>query len=96
MIDDMIDLQDNAPAAVVVGGEILVLWRMRRALEMLLLLILQKGLLLCLKGDVDFEFEPCDGIEFQSHEESYSFYQEYAKSTAFATSIKNSRWSQKS
>jgi hypothetical protein len=48
------------------------------------------------EGDVDFEFEPCDGIEFQSHEESYSFYQEYAKSTAFATSIKNSRWSQKS
>uniref|UniRef100_B9IHB6 Protein FAR1-RELATED SEQUENCE n=1 Tax=Populus trichocarpa TaxID=3694 RepID=B9IHB6_POPTR len=43
------------------------------------------------EGDVDFEFEPCDGIEFQSHEESYSFYQEYAKSTAFATSIKNSR-----
>ncbi|KAJ6869958.1 hypothetical protein NC652_035763 [Populus alba x Populus x berolinensis] len=33
-----------------------------------------KGLLLCLKG---------------IHEESYSFYQEYAKSTAFATSIKN-------
>jgi hypothetical protein len=50
MIDDMIDLQDNAPADDVVGGEILVLWRMRRALEMLLLLILQKGLLLCLKG----------------------------------------------
>lgn len=46
------------------------------------------------EGDIDFE--PCDGIEFLSHEESYSFYQEYAKSTAFATSIKNSGWSQKS
>ncbi|EYU43155.1 hypothetical protein ABFS82_08G119200 [Erythranthe guttata] len=40
-------------------------------------------------------FEPHDGIEFESHEAAYSFYQEYAKSMGFTTSIKNSRRSKK-
>ncbi|XP_010532500.1 PREDICTED: protein FAR-RED IMPAIRED RESPONSE 1 [Tarenaya hassleriana] len=44
-------------------------------------------------GDVDLE--PRDGIEFDSHEAAYSFYQEYAKSMGFTTSIKNSRRSKK-
>lgn len=45
-------------------------------------------------GDADFE--PRNGIEFESHEAAYSFYQEYAKSMGFTTSIKNSRRSKKS
>ncbi|KAG6657188.1 hypothetical protein CIPAW_04G072800 [Carya illinoinensis] len=44
----------------------------------------------------DTDFEPCNGIEFESHEVAYSFYQEYAKSMGFTTSIKNSRRSKKS
>lgn len=40
-------------------------------------------------------FEPRDGIEFDSHEAAYTFYQEYAKSMGFTTSIKNSRRSKK-
>lgn len=46
------------------------------------------------EGEADFE--PCNGIEFESHEAAYSFYQEYAKSMGFTTSIKNSRRSKKS
>lgn len=46
------------------------------------------------EGDADFE--PRNGIEFESHEAAYSFYQEYAKSMGFTTSIKNSRRSKKS
>ncbi|XP_010049888.2 protein FAR-RED IMPAIRED RESPONSE 1 isoform X1 [Eucalyptus grandis] len=46
------------------------------------------------EGDIDFE--PRNGIEFDSHEAAYSFYQEYAKSMGFTTSIKNSRRSKKS
>ncbi|KAJ7946140.1 Protein FAR-RED IMPAIRED RESPONSE 1 [Quillaja saponaria] len=46
------------------------------------------------EGDIDFE--PHDGIEFPSHEAAYSFYQKYAKSMGFTTSIKNSRRSKKS
>lgn len=46
------------------------------------------------EGDADFE--PCNGIEFESHEAAYLFYQEYAKSMGFTTSIKNSRRSKKS
>lgn len=42
------------------------------------------------------EMEPRDGVEFESHEAAYSFYQEYAKSMGFTTSIKNSRRSKKS
>ncbi|XP_052187028.1 protein FAR-RED IMPAIRED RESPONSE 1 isoform X2 [Diospyros lotus] len=42
------------------------------------------------------DFEPRNGIEFESHETAYSFYQEYAKSMGFTTSIKNSRRSKKS
>ncbi|RAL47509.1 hypothetical protein DM860_011247 [Cuscuta australis] len=42
------------------------------------------------------DFELHDGIEFESHEVAYSFYQEYAKSMGFTTSIKNSRRSKKS
>lgn len=42
------------------------------------------------------EIEPRNGIEFESHEAAYSFYQEYAKSMGFTTSIKNSRRSKKS
>ncbi|KAK8688749.1 hypothetical protein V6N13_087493 [Hibiscus sabdariffa] len=44
----------------------------------------------------DAEFEPRNGIEFESHEAAYAFYQEYAKSMGFTTSIKNSRRSKKS
>lgn len=44
----------------------------------------------------DANFEPHHGIEFESHEAAYSFYQEYAKSLGFITSIKNSRRSKKS
>lgn len=43
----------------------------------------------------DRDFEPPNGIEFESHEAAYSFYQEYAKSMGFTTSIKNSRRSKK-
>lgn len=46
------------------------------------------------EGETDFE--PRNGIEFESHEAAYSFYQEYAKSMGFTTSIKNSRRSKKS
>ncbi|CAN4123347.1 unnamed protein product [Withania somnifera] len=42
------------------------------------------------------DFEPYDGIEFESHEAAYAFYQDYAKSMGFTTSIKNSRRSKKS
>ncbi|KAL0405203.1 UNVERIFIED_CONTAM: protein FAR-RED IMPAIRED RESPONSE 1 [Sesamum latifolium] len=51
-----------------------------------------KGDILGIEGD---NFEPHDGIEFESHEAAYSFYQEYAKSMGFTTSIKNSRRSKK-
>lgn len=44
----------------------------------------------------DKDFELHDGIEFESYEAAYSFYQEYAKSMGFTTSIKNSRRSKKS
>lgn len=44
----------------------------------------------------DADFEPRNGIEFDSNEAAYSFYQEYAKSMGFTTSIKNSRRSKKS
>lgn len=47
-------------------------------------------------GVVANEGEPRGGIEFESHEEAYLFYQEYAKSMGFTTSIKNSRRSKKS
>lgn len=46
-------------------------------------------------GD-DAAIELGNGIEFESHEAAYSFYQEYAKSMGFTTSIKNSRRSKKS
>lgn len=48
------------------------------------------------EASADAEFEPHGGIEFESHEAAYSFYQEYAKSMGFTTSIKNSRRSKKS
>ncbi|KAK4386283.1 protein FAR-RED IMPAIRED RESPONSE 1 [Sesamum angolense] len=51
-----------------------------------------KGEILGIESD---NFEPHDGIEFESHEAAYSFYQEYAKSMGFTTSIKNSRRSKK-
>ncbi|XP_022979146.1 protein FAR-RED IMPAIRED RESPONSE 1-like [Cucurbita maxima] len=46
------------------------------------------------EGDIDLE--PRSGIDFESHEAAYTFYQEYAKSMGFTTSIKNSRRSKKS
>ncbi|XWS30942.1 hypothetical protein CRYUN_Cryun23aG0034300 [Craigia yunnanensis] len=46
------------------------------------------------EGDTDFE--PRNGIEFESHKAAYAFYQEYAKPMGFTTSIKNSRRSKKS
>lgn len=39
--------------------------------------------------------EPPDGIDFDTHEAAYTFYQDYAKSMGFTTSIKNSRRSKK-
>ncbi|GMH06718.1 hypothetical protein Nepgr_008558 [Nepenthes gracilis] len=44
----------------------------------------------------DINLEPHNGIEFESHEAAYHFYQEYAKSMGYTTSIKNSRRSKKS
>ncbi|CAA2966309.1 FAR-RED IMPAIRED RESPONSE 1 isoform X1 [Olea europaea subsp. europaea] len=48
-----------------------------------------------LAGNGGDNFEPHDSVEFESHEAAYSFYQEYAKSKGFTTSIKNSRRSKK-
>lgn len=45
---------------------------------------------------LDGDIEPRNGIEFDSHESAYVFYQDYAKSMGFTTSIKNSRRSKKS
>ncbi|KAJ0255235.1 Protein FAR-RED IMPAIRED RESPONSE 1 [Hirschfeldia incana] len=41
------------------------------------------------------DLEPRDGINFDTHEAAYTFYQDYAKSMGFTTSIKNSRRSKK-
>ncbi|GAB2279733.1 cyclin-dependent kinase inhibitor far1 [Dionaea muscipula] len=49
-----------------------------------------------LSVEEDTNGEPHNGIEFESHEAAYKFYQEYAKSMGFTTSIKNSRRSKKS
>ncbi|XP_051115273.1 protein FAR-RED IMPAIRED RESPONSE 1 isoform X2 [Andrographis paniculata] len=52
----------------------------------------------CKADNVEIEcenIEPRGGIEFDSHEAAYSFYQDYAKSMGFTTSIKNSRRSKK-
>uniref|UniRef100_A0A1J3G901 Protein FAR1-RELATED SEQUENCE n=1 Tax=Noccaea caerulescens TaxID=107243 RepID=A0A1J3G901_NOCCA len=43
----------------------------------------------------DLDLEPRNGIDFDTHEAAYLFYQEYAKSMGFTTSIKNSRRSKK-
>ncbi|XP_024928480.3 protein FAR1-RELATED SEQUENCE 2 isoform X2 [Ziziphus jujuba] len=40
--------------------------------------------------------EPCSGLEFESKEEAYSFYREYARSVGFGITIKASRRSKKS
>ncbi|KAL8152667.1 hypothetical protein V2J09_010427 [Rumex salicifolius] len=53
-----------------------------------------KNAIVPVTGDIDIE--PHNGIEFESHEFAYKFYQEYAKSMGFTTSIKNSRRSKKS
>ncbi|XP_010495886.1 PREDICTED: protein FAR-RED IMPAIRED RESPONSE 1-like [Camelina sativa] len=45
-------------------------------------------------GDVQ-DHEPRNGINFESNDAAYLFYQEYAKSMGFTTSIKNSRRSKK-
>ncbi|XP_048498601.1 protein FAR-RED IMPAIRED RESPONSE 1 isoform X1 [Beta vulgaris subsp. vulgaris] len=47
-----------------------------------------------LEGDIDIG--PDKDLQFESHEAAYKFYQEYAKSMGFTTSIKNSRRSKKS
>ncbi|KNA07785.1 hypothetical protein SOVF_168680 [Spinacia oleracea] len=47
-----------------------------------------------LEGDI--EIGPDNDLQFESHEAAYKFYQEYAKSMGFTTSIKNSRRSKKS
>uniref|UniRef100_A0A803LYC5 Protein FAR1-RELATED SEQUENCE n=1 Tax=Chenopodium quinoa TaxID=63459 RepID=A0A803LYC5_CHEQI len=49
---------------------------------------------LLLEGDIDIG--PDSDLQFESHEAAYKFYQEYAKSMGFTTSIKNSRRSKKS
>lgn len=93
MADDMVNRQDNVPAGNAMGenvvdivdeahnGDVAVADSPKRAVAMF-------------EGDADFE--PSHGIEFKSHEAAYSFYQEYAKSMGFTTSIKNSRRSKKS
>ncbi|KAK6918044.1 Zinc finger, SWIM-type [Dillenia turbinata] len=40
--------------------------------------------------------EPLSGMEFETHSEAYSFYQEYARSMGFNTAIQNSRRSKTS
>ncbi|KAM7256617.1 hypothetical protein ACFE04_012358 [Oxalis oulophora] len=40
--------------------------------------------------------EPLPGMEFESNQEAYSFYQEYARSMGFSTAIQNSRRSKAS
>ncbi|XP_057956628.1 protein FAR-RED ELONGATED HYPOCOTYL 3 isoform X2 [Malania oleifera] len=45
---------------------------------------------------VDANLEPLSGMEFESHGEAYSFYQEYARSVGFNTAIQNSRRSKTS
>ncbi|XP_015575909.2 protein FAR-RED IMPAIRED RESPONSE 1 [Ricinus communis] len=93
VVHDMVNLQDNVPVGDTVGenrvdvvdeaqnGDGVVANFPKRATAMF--------------GE-ETEFEPCNGIEFESHEAAYSFYQEYAKSMGFTTSIKNSRRSKKS
>ncbi|KAL9232338.1 hypothetical protein vseg_007462 [Gypsophila vaccaria] len=49
---------------------------------------------LLLEGDI--EMGPDSDLQFESHEAAYKYYQEYAKSMGFTTSIKNSRRSKKS
>ncbi|KAJ7959690.1 Protein far-red impaired response 1-like [Quillaja saponaria] len=44
----------------------------------------------------DTNLEPISGMEFESHGEAYSFYQEYARSIGFNTAIQNSRRSKTS
>ncbi|GFZ07615.1 far-red elongated hypocotyls 3 [Actinidia rufa] len=44
----------------------------------------------------DANLEPLTGMEFESHGEAYSFYQEYARSMGFNTAIQNSRRSKTS
>ncbi|KAK4256498.1 hypothetical protein QN277_009350 [Acacia crassicarpa] len=44
----------------------------------------------------DTNLEPLSGMEFDSHGEAYSFYQEYARSMGFNTAIQNSRRSKTS
>lgn len=44
----------------------------------------------------DINLEPIAGMEFESHGEAYSFYQEYARSMGFNTAIQNSRRSKTS
>ncbi|KAI7734957.1 hypothetical protein M8C21_006362 [Ambrosia artemisiifolia] len=44
----------------------------------------------------DINLEPLSGMEFESHGEAYSFYQEYARSMGFSTAIQNSRRSKTS
>lgn len=44
----------------------------------------------------DINLEPLAGMEFESHGEAYSFYQEYARSMGFSTAIQNSRRSKTS
>ncbi|XP_034919872.1 protein FAR-RED IMPAIRED RESPONSE 1 isoform X1 [Populus alba] len=93
MIDEMIDLQDNVPADDVVGGNIVGVVDVVHSRDVAVV-DSPKRAVAVFEGDVNYEL--CDGIEFGSHEEAYSFYQEYAKSMGFTTSIKNSRRSKKS
>ncbi|KAL8152070.1 hypothetical protein V2J09_021878 [Rumex salicifolius] len=44
----------------------------------------------------DMNLEPLFGMEFASHQEAYTFYQEYARSMGFNTAIQNSRRSKTS
>ncbi|XP_010269883.1 PREDICTED: protein FAR-RED IMPAIRED RESPONSE 1-like [Nelumbo nucifera] len=42
-------------------------------------------------AEEDENFEPCKGMEFDSHEEAYLFYEEYARSLGFTIKKKNTR-----
>uniref|UniRef100_A0A2P2LWT8 Protein FAR1-RELATED SEQUENCE n=2 Tax=Rhizophora mucronata TaxID=61149 RepID=A0A2P2LWT8_RHIMU len=90
---DMVDLQDQLLAGDTAGVNAIAIVGQVHNRDCGVSTSSQRAVAL-FEGDA--EIEPCNGIEFESHEAAYSFYQEYAKSMGFTTSIKNSRRSKKS
>ncbi|KAJ8759832.1 hypothetical protein K2173_009933 [Erythroxylum novogranatense] len=93
VVDDMVHLQDNLPAGDTVSENAVAIVDDVHNRD--------GGVANCPKRAVAIfeggtELESCNEIEFDSHEAAYSFYQEYAKSMGFTTSIKNSRRSKRS